>query len=165
MGETEEGSRKISMTSYHESPVSRTDWETPASIFSPLHEEFHFTLDVCATSLNAKCPTFFTPTQDGLLQPWSGVCWMNPPYGWEINKWITKAHASAALGCATVVCLLPVRSNCEWWRFCIEGEIRFIRKKVRFVGAPSTSMFPNVIVIFHPFLTPGGVMKIWRPFP
>ena len=54
-------------------------WETPQGFFDELNKEFHFTLDVCALPENAKCPRFYTPEQDGLKQPWEGVCWCNPP--------------------------------------------------------------------------------------
>ncbi len=33
----------------------RNHWETLQSFFDTLNEEFHFELDVCATSENAKC--------------------------------------------------------------------------------------------------------------
>ena len=82
---------------------SKTDmWSTPQTTFDALHKEFRFTLDVCATPENAKCRRFFTQVQDGLLQRWSGRCWMNPPYGREIGKWVRKAYESAQTG---VVCV------------------------------------------------------------
>lgn len=37
---------------------------------------------------NAKCANFFSPEIDGLKQEWKGTCWMNPPYGREIGKWV-----------------------------------------------------------------------------
>ena len=57
------------------------EWETPHELFSELHREFSFTLDVAALPYNAKCAAYITPGADGLKQPWIGVCWMNPPYG------------------------------------------------------------------------------------
>lgn len=74
----------------------RMDWETPPELFDPLNEEFHFTLDVCATAQNAKCTRFFTPEEDGLKQKWTGVCWMNPPYGREVKAWMKKAYMFGA---------------------------------------------------------------------
>ena len=60
---------------------SKTDmWETPQDLFDDLDREFHFDLDVCATQENAKCKRYYTPEQDGLIQPWKGTCWCNPPY-------------------------------------------------------------------------------------
>lgn len=63
------------------------EWETPQELFEALDGEFHFTLDVCATKANAKCRRFFTEQDDGLAQEWSGVCWMNPPYGDAIEAY------------------------------------------------------------------------------
>lgn len=34
-------------------------WETPQKFFNELNEEFHFTLDACATPENAKCRKIF----------------------------------------------------------------------------------------------------------
>ena len=54
---------------------SKTDlWETPQEFFDALDAEFHFTLDTCALPEHAKCARYYTPEQDGLSQPWKGVC-------------------------------------------------------------------------------------------
>lgn len=102
-------------------------WETPQELFTALDREFAFTLDVCALPHNAKCSSYFTPDDDGLAQPWAGqVCWMNPPYGREIGKWMKKAHEECLRG-ATVVALVPARVHARWWRrYCTKAaEIRF----------------------------------------
>lgn len=49
------------------------EWETPQWVFDSLNAEFHFNLDVCATSANRKCERFFTPEEDGLKQSWGGA--------------------------------------------------------------------------------------------
>jgi phage N-6-adenine-methyltransferase len=67
------------------------EWGTPQAFFDELDAEFGFTLDVCADGWNHKCDRFFTKRDDGLAQVWSGVCWMNPPYGREIGAWMAKA--------------------------------------------------------------------------
>ncbi len=64
----------------------RKSWETPQTLFDKLYEKFHFELDVCATTENAKCKKYYSPEDDGLKQEWKGACWMNPPYGREIWK-------------------------------------------------------------------------------
>jgi hypothetical protein len=74
---------------------SATDeWATPQSRFDELNAEFApgFDLDVCATADNAKCARYFTRGDDGLVQTWTGVCWMNPPYGRAIGAWVQKAY-------------------------------------------------------------------------
>ena len=130
---------------------ARDDWETPPEIFDALDAEFHFTLDVCARSGNAKCSAFISPEEDGLVQWWGGTCWMNPPYGRAIGKWVAKAHAEAQAG-AVVVGFLPASTDTRWFHDHIYGiaEIRFIRGRVRFVGAPYNAPFPSMIVVWRP---------------
>ena len=124
-------------------------WETPPELFEQLDREFSFTLDVCALPENAKCQRYFTPEEDGLSKEWSGVCWMNPPYGQEIGRWMQKAFTSSLRGC-TVVCLVPARTDTEWWhQFAVRGEIRFLRGRLKFRGAKSGAPFPSAIVIFR----------------
>lgn len=126
------------------------EWETPIEFFKELDAKYHFTLDVCATKENAKCEKFFTREDDGLAQNWSGVCWMNPPYGREIGKWVKKAYESALRG-VTVVCLLPARTDTAWWHdYCMKGEITFIRGRLKFGGCSNPAPFPSAVVVFKP---------------
>jgi phage N-6-adenine-methyltransferase len=128
----------------------REDWETPAAIFDPLHAEFGFTLDVAAHDQNAKCPDFLSESDDALALEWSGVCWLNPPYGKQIGEWVAKAYREALSGRATTVCLIPARTDAGWWHdYAMKGEVRFIRRRVRFVGAPYNAPFPSAIVVFR----------------
>jgi phage N-6-adenine-methyltransferase len=128
---------------------SATDlWSTPQDLFDQLDEEFGFTLDVCAIPDNAKCTDYFTAEQDGLAQEWRGVCWMNPPYGDAIARWVEKAYQSGKSG-ATVVCLVPARVDTGWWwNFCRYGEIRFLRGRLKFGGADTGAPFPSAVVVF-----------------
>lgn len=128
---------------------SATDmWATPQDLYDQLNAEFGFGLDVCATAENAKCERFFTAEDDGLAQEWTGTCWMNPPYGEVIGKWVAKARLSAEAG-ATVVCLVPARVDTAWWwDNCRFGEIRFLRGRLKFGGAETSAPFPSAVVIF-----------------
>lgn len=128
---------------------SKTDlWATPQDLFDDLNREFGFDLDVCASESNAKCERYFTETDDGLAQDWTGTCWMNPPYGEVIGDWVAKAKASAEAG-ATVVCLVPARVDTAWWwNNCRYGEIRFLKGRLKFGGADSSAPFPSAVVIF-----------------
>lgn len=131
---------------------SKTDLrETPQDFFEKLDREFGFELDVCALPENAKCSRYFSPIDDGLEQDWTGVCWCNPPYGREIEKWVKKAYISAIEG-ATVVMLLPARTDTRWFHDWIYGktEIRFIRGQLKFGGAEHGAPFPNMVVVFRP---------------
>lgn len=130
---------------------SKTDvWATPQNFYDAINEEFSFNTDVCAIAENAKCPHYFTPEQDGLTQKWSGVCWMNPPYGRQIRHWMRKAYESSLAG-TTVVCLVPARTDTSWWHeWAIRGEVRFIRGRLKFGGAKHSAPFPCALVIFRP---------------
>ncbi len=124
------------------------DWATPQDLFNILDAKYHFDLDVCASAENAKCPVYFTKEQDGLKQEWEGVCWMNPPYGREIGKWIKKAYESA-IGGAIVVCLLPARTDTAWWHdYAMKGSITFLRGRLKFGGHKNSAPFPSAIVVF-----------------
>jgi phage N-6-adenine-methyltransferase len=131
---------------------SATDvWSTPRELFALLDEEFHFTLDVCALPENAKCAVYFTPDDDGLRQEWRGVIWMNPPYGRGIDRWIKKAWDAAVRG-ATVVCLLPARTDTRWWHQWVmqASEVRFLKGRLRFGNARHSAPFPSCLAIFRP---------------
>lgn len=116
-------------------------------------------LDVCATPENAKCDAFITKEMDGLKQYWLGTCWMNPPYGRQIGKWVEKAYVESLCG-NTVVCLLPARTDTRWFHSYIwdaeankprEGvELRFIKGRLKFGGSKNSAPFPSLIAIFRP---------------
>lgn len=128
---------------------SNTDmWATPQDFFNELNAEFNFQCDVCATNDNAKCDKYYSPEEDGLQQEWQGVCWMNPPYGRQISPWVKKAYESSLNG-ATVVCLLPARTDTKWWHeYCMKGEIRLVKGRLKFGDGKNSAPFPSAVVIF-----------------
>lgn len=125
-------------------------WSTPQEFFDRLNEEFQFTLDACALPENAKCERYFTPEQDGLQQEWTGAVWCNPPYGRTVCKWIQKAIL-AARGGATVVMLLPARTDTKWFHDFIyeKAEVRFVRGRLKFGRNKNCAPFPSMVVIFR----------------
>ena len=128
---------------------SATDeWSTPQDVFDKLNEEFSFTLDPCANDTNHKCKKYFTKTENGLLQNWDDeIVFCNPPYGREIGKWVKKAAESKA----TVVMLLPARTDTKWFHDYIyeKAEIRFIKGRLKFGEAQNSAPFPSMVVIFY----------------
>ena len=130
--------------------ASRTDeWATPLDLFERLDQEFRFTLDPCSTHENAKCQKHFTRAENGLFQDWSReVVFMNPPYGREIGHWMRKAYESAQAG-ATVVCLVPARTDTRWWHaYAVHGKIIYFKGRLKFGSATSSAPFPSALVIF-----------------
>lgn len=125
-------------------------WATPEWLFDELNQEFGFTLDVCALPENAKCEQYFTPDDDGLLMPWSGTAWCNPPYGNRIGDWLHKARLESGNGVTTVF-LIPARTDTRWFHGHVLGqadEIRFIKGRLKFGGAKDSAPFPSMLVIY-----------------
>lgn len=132
------------------------NWATPPEVFDPLHAEFDFTLDPCAMKDSAKCATFFTEEDNGLMKNWGGGhrVFMNPPYGKEIYAWTKKARKAQDAG-SLVVGLLPASTDLRWWHEDVMGhaEVRYIRGRVRFLtGGPyrASAFSPSVIVVWRP---------------
>ena len=125
------------------------EWSTPSDTFEALNHEFRFTLDPCATKSNAKCSLFYDIEADGLRQDWSKHrVFMNPPYGRQIGLWVKKAYEESTRG-ALVVCLVPSRTDTQWWHgYCMRGEIRFLRGRLKFGGSKNPAPFPSAVVIF-----------------
>ncbi len=131
-----------------------TDWATPTELYNELDNEFHFTVDVCASDYNHKHTNYYTIETDGLKQDWSGdVCFMNPPYGKALNEWMKKAYTESLSG-ATVVCLVPSSTDLDWWHeYAVKGEIRWIRKRPRFInkdGKRVGPFTPTCIIVYRP---------------
>lgn len=136
------------------------DWATPRKLAAELVAEFGITHDVCASKKNAVVPSFWSKKDRALMQGWSTAdhtrLWMNPPYGRGIGDWVVKARVAAAFG-ATVVCLLPSRTDTAWWHdhvirpsAAVDIEIRFLRGRLHFNESKNPAPFPSAVVIFRP---------------
>jgi hypothetical protein len=80
------------------------DYWTPKWIFDALG--LHFDLDVACPPegpTHTPCTAYYTQSDDGLIQKWHGLVFMNPPYSkatpW-VDKWIAHANGIALLPCA-----------------------------------------------------------------
>lgn len=125
------------------------EWSTPNYIFDVLDQTFHFTLDPCATSSNAKCDLYYTLEDDGLSQDWSGhVVFCNPPYS-NIRAWLEKALSSNCLS----VFLLPARVDTAWFHDLIYQRfpVHFLRGRLKFGNSKNTAPFPSMLVIINNF--------------
>lgn len=134
-------------------PVTQKDkWGTPNHIFKKLDEEFHFTLDPCAETHTAKCKKFYTIEDDGLSKDWEGeTVFVNPPYSnGNIDKWMEKCYTESLKINTTVVAMVAVSGSANWWHKYVlnKAELRFIERRVKFIGAPFTAPFSSVIVVY-----------------
>lgn len=130
---------------------TQDEWETPQDLFDRLHGEFCFTLDACASKDNHKCSRYFSKDDNGLEKPWKGeVVWCNPPYS-NIKAWVAKAESERNREGATVVMLVPSRTDTQWFHQYVYGkaEVRFLRGRLRFGGANNNAPFPSMIVIYR----------------
>lgn len=133
---------------------NKGDWATPWHFFNELDNEFGFTIDVCADKSNAKCRVYYTREDNGLIKRWSGVCFMNPPYGREIGLWVEKAYnesKSERFDSPVVVGLLPARTDTRWFHNWIYGkaEIRFIKGRLKFGDGKNSAPFPSMLVVWR----------------
>ena len=131
--------------------TSNTDlWATPQHFFDKLNQRFNFDLDVCALPENAKCKNYFTPEIDGLKQDWNGTCFMNPPYGREIGKWVEKAYNEAQKG-NVIVALLPARTDTKWFHdhiYMMYGvEFELLKGRLKFGNSKNSAPFPSMVVV------------------
>ena len=126
------------------------EWRTPQWIFDYYNDMYYFDIDLCATYANRMCDQYFSIEDDALTKTWRGKCWLNPPYGRSISKWVKKAYESSKKG-ALIVCLLPARTDTIWFHeYCIKGEIDFIKGRLRFNNSDSNAPFPSCVVTFRP---------------
>lgn len=144
---------------YHRS--LRQTWETPRWLFDALDAEHHFDLDAAASPHNALCAKYLTVDDDALTVPWHATAaWVNPPYtrsNGGLGAWLAKARTEAERG-ATVVLLVPARTDAGWWvkHVLHADEVRFIAGRLRFGDATQPAPFPSAIVIYRsPMSYPG----------
>ncbi len=130
----------------------KTDWETPQLLFDRLNAVHNFTLDVCADSWNYKCAKYFDRAVDGLAQSWQGeTCWMNPPYGGKsVKVWMKKAYDEFTNNGASVVCLVPARTDTVWWHtYATKAtHIEFIKGRLKFSQHKDSAPFPSVVLTY-----------------
>lgn len=133
-----------------------SDASTPQWLFDRLHQLYHFTLDGAANAENHKLDRWLGPgskiSEDGITYPWIGeTVFLNPPYGKEIGKWVHKAFIEADEDRAKSVCLLPARTDTQWWwNWARFGDVRFLKGRLKFSNLPHSAPFPSAIVVFDP---------------
>lgn len=116
--------------SSHQSAVMKHDeWLTPPDILRPLGR---FDLDPCAPIMRPwdTAGHHFNVNDDGLIQPWAGRVWLNPPFGREAVKWLRKlaAHGSG-------IALIPARTETAMFYECVwpmADAVLFIKGRPHF---------------------------------
>jgi hypothetical protein len=130
---------------HQSSHILKDEWLTPPEIIKALGV---FNLDPCAP-INRPWDTaekHYTVADNGLMKPWHGRVWLNPPYGRETGIWLNRlvAHGNG-------VALIFARTETQMffdhvWNyadgvFFFEGRLHFHhvdgRRAVANSGAPS----------------------------
>ena len=134
----------------NESTVAGTDvWPTPPYVIEALGE---FDLDPCA-SVDRPWDTaksHYTIEDDGLLQPWFGRVWCNPPYGPKLGPFLRKM-AEHDNGIALVFARTETRAFFDFvWNeataiFFIKGRLRFYKPDGSMGG---TAGSPSVLIAY-----------------
>lgn len=132
-------------------------WLTPPSIINALGP---FDLDPC-------CPpdmpwrtanVMYTEKQNGLMQPWFGRVWLNPPYGAEAIPFIEKMVHHVYTHTATSgsgIALVFARTETRLWQNTIfpwAAAILFIRSRLKFFkidgSEGNTCTMPSALIAF-----------------
>lgn len=77
------------MSSHQSARMDKDEWLTPPDL---LQELGPFDLDPCAP-INPPWPIatkHYTRADHGLVQPWHGFVWLNPPCGRETEPWLAR---------------------------------------------------------------------------
>lgn len=118
------------MGSHHSARAGTIEWLTPPSIIAALGP---FDLDPC-TPIEQPYPTArerYTMLDDGLLMPWHGRVWLNPPYeNGLIEQWLGKM---ALHGCGTSLIFARTETD-AFFRHVWEGAtaLLFMRGRINF---------------------------------
>lgn len=110
------------------------EWYTPwdREPFRTIQSLINFDLDPCSppSPLFRIARKIYTAADNGLLQPWHGRVWLNPPYS-NIPPWLLKAadHGNC-------LALLHARQDTKWWREYVWGMadgVVMLTGRVKFV--------------------------------
>lgn len=95
----------MSLSGHQSARMKNDEWLTPPEIIESLGA---FDLDPCAPINRpwATASIHYTINDNGLMQPWNGRVWCNPPFGREAVKWLRRMaeHGNG-------IALIPARTE------------------------------------------------------
>jgi hypothetical protein len=126
---------KTGMSSHQSATAVTHEWLTPRWILDPLGK---FDLDPCAPVTRPwdTAAQHFTIEDNGLMRPWHGRVWLNPPYGDETSRWMGRMK-SHNVGLS----LIFARTETDTWQdhvFPAATAIFFFRRRIRFYRPDGT---------------------------
>jgi transcriptional regulator with XRE-family HTH domain len=128
-------------------------WNTAPETLQKIHSVIpEFCLDPASNPKSlVKARNVFYEVHDGLQQDWHGqFVYLNPPYS-TLPEWVAKAHDEFKKGNAqTIVALLPVRSNTEYFHTKIANcaDVLFIQKRLKFGSSHQQAPFASMLAVW-----------------
>lgn len=134
--------------SEHEPSIGKSDeWYTPKFIFDGIG--LTFDLDPCSAGAGVgfvPAHHIYTKAEDGLAQPWSGIVFMNPPFGGRNGQvpWLRKfvEHGNG-------IALVAARTSAGWFHKLApqmdamlfpKGKTKFVRPDGSIGRSPGTGV-------------------------
>lgn len=105
-------------------------------------------LDPCSNPGEPNVPAgrHYTAAEDGLSLPWFGRVYMNPPYGREIDAWVTKLIEEHTAGnVPEAIALVPARTDTQWWMKLRDYPACFVEGRLKFGNSENSAPFPSAI--------------------
>lgn len=120
------------------------EWYTPGLVFDALG--MRYDLDPCAPhgSMEAPsddyCDSAYRAPDDGLLLPWSGRVWLNPPYDRSLSTWMDRMarHGDG-------IALVFARCSARWWQEAAAAAtaLCFVSGRLRFLSPADCVTWPR----------------------
>ena len=138
---------------------NENEWYTPSTYVEAARYVLGgIDLDPASTSKaneTIKAERFYTKTQDGLSQAWSGRVWLNPPYGGMTAKFIEKfVSGFRARQITAGICLVNAHcTDTEWFQSLWIGTLCFTNHRIDFTSEKekhSTSTHGSVFAYLGP---------------
>lgn len=128
------------------------EWYTPDLIISRVLKVFGtIDLDPCSNAkgqaANVPAREHYTVADNGLLQPWWGKVYMNPPYGDEVSGWVVRLLDQYKNGTIdAAIALLPARVDTRWFEPLWDFPCCFVRGRLKFSSHENSAPFPSVVI-------------------
>lgn len=127
------------------------NWRTPKDFLDRVKEVLvEIDLDPCADPDHSVPAQFhFAEPYDGLIRPWYGCVYMNPPYSQMLDWALKLTHEIERGHVQEAIALVPARPGSRWWRTLSQNSLLcLINGRLTFVDAPAAAPFPSAVFYF-----------------
>jgi hypothetical protein len=106
-------------------------------------------LDPCSNSReipNVPAARHYTAEDNGLVQPWEGRVFLNPPFGSGVERWFSKLYQKRFTGRTTeAIVLWKSATETAAWKTltALSHRVCFPFSRIRFVGSQGNESGPT----------------------